>query len=176
MRPTVTVAKRSPLPRVLGGACLILGVVIGYGVSRGVLAAGPGTGSATEPSGAYPISLTPTIVRPASPDLLARGKGVYDRQCAACHGLTGQGDGEAARSGADVHPRILGTGQRQQIVELFTLGGAGAEARSACLPEGLTLDVDLLGEALFLLDSGGDECRPGSRRRLGSRPQHCARV
>ena len=91
-------AKRSSLPRTLGGACLVLGVVIGYGVSRGVFAAGPAPpiGPATEPDGAQPISLTPTIMRPASPDLLARGKRLYDQQCAACHGLTGKGDGEAA--------------------------------------------------------------------------------
>jgi mono/diheme cytochrome c family protein len=81
-----------------GGACLALGAVVGHGVSGGVFAAGPGssTESATEGNGAQPISLTPTIVLPASPDLLARGKRLYDQQCAACHGPTGQGDGEAA--------------------------------------------------------------------------------
>jgi mono/diheme cytochrome c family protein len=33
---------------------------------------------------------------PATPDLLALGKRVYDKQCAACHGLDGRGKGEAA--------------------------------------------------------------------------------
>ena len=43
-----------------------------------------------------PVRLTPTLGRPASPELLALGKRVYDRQCAACHGTTGRGAGEAA--------------------------------------------------------------------------------
>jgi mono/diheme cytochrome c family protein len=82
----------------LGGGCLVLGAVVGYGASGGVLAAGPGSSaeSATEANGAQPISLAPTIARPASPDLVARGKRLYDQQCAACHGPTGKGDGEAA--------------------------------------------------------------------------------
>jgi mono/diheme cytochrome c family protein len=42
------------------------------------------------------VTLTPTPARPASPELLALGKRLYDKQCAACHGITGHGDGEAA--------------------------------------------------------------------------------
>jgi mono/diheme cytochrome c family protein len=33
---------------------------------------------------------------PSSPQLLAEGKQLYAQQCAACHGATGRGDGEAA--------------------------------------------------------------------------------
>ena len=33
---------------------------------------------------------------PDSPELLALGKAVYEKQCAACHGPGGRGDGEAA--------------------------------------------------------------------------------
>jgi cytochrome c oxidase cbb3-type subunit 2 len=33
---------------------------------------------------------------PISPQLLAVGKQIYGQQCAACHGLSGRGDGEAA--------------------------------------------------------------------------------
>ncbi len=43
-----------------------------------------------------PVTLTPSVTSAASEDLLALGKRVYDRQCAACHGATGRGDGEAA--------------------------------------------------------------------------------
>jgi mono/diheme cytochrome c family protein len=43
-----------------------------------------------------PLTLAPTLARPAAPDLLAAGKRVYDRECAACHGAGGRGDGEAA--------------------------------------------------------------------------------
>jgi mono/diheme cytochrome c family protein len=43
-----------------------------------------------------PVALTPSAIRPASPELMALGKRLYDAQCAACHGIGGQGDGEAA--------------------------------------------------------------------------------
>lgn len=43
-----------------------------------------------------PVTLTPAIARPASPDLLALGKRLYEKHCAACHGAGGRGDGEAA--------------------------------------------------------------------------------
>src|SRR3990172_5725391 len=47
-------------------------------------------------SGPVAVSLTPSINRPVSPDLLALGKRVYEKQCAACHGADGRGEGEAA--------------------------------------------------------------------------------
>ena len=59
-----------------------------------LVAASPGSEPA--PPGALPISLTPATIRPASPDLLALGQRVYEKQCAACHGQDGRGDGEAA--------------------------------------------------------------------------------
>jgi mono/diheme cytochrome c family protein len=43
-----------------------------------------------------PVTLTPSVTRAATPELLALGKRLYDAQCAACHGVTGRGDGEAA--------------------------------------------------------------------------------
>jgi len=57
------------------------------------------TASVTAPvatAGPLPVTLAPTISRPASPDLLALGKRLYDKQCAACHGASGRGNGEAA--------------------------------------------------------------------------------
>ena len=42
---------------------------------------------------ATPASTQPP---PATPELLAQGKQLYDKQCAACHGLDGRGNGEAA--------------------------------------------------------------------------------
>jgi mono/diheme cytochrome c family protein len=48
-------------------------------------------------STASPPALSAQPAAPAvSPELLALGKSVYDRQCAACHGAAGRGDGEAA--------------------------------------------------------------------------------
>src|SRR5688572_8146697 len=43
-----------------------------------------------------PMVLTPSVTRAATPELLALGKRIYDVQCAACHGVSGRGDGEAA--------------------------------------------------------------------------------
>jgi mono/diheme cytochrome c family protein len=43
-----------------------------------------------------PVALAPSERLPASPELLALGKRIYTRQCAACHGAAGRGDGEAA--------------------------------------------------------------------------------
>jgi mono/diheme cytochrome c family protein len=42
------------------------------------------------------VTVTPTTSRPASPEVVAVGKRVYDKQCAACHGVSGRGDGEGA--------------------------------------------------------------------------------
>jgi mono/diheme cytochrome c family protein len=42
------------------------------------------------------MALSPSRVRPASAALLALGKRVYVKQCSACHGASGRGDGEAA--------------------------------------------------------------------------------
>ncbi len=60
----------------------------------GLVAASPGTPAGE--SGPLPVSLTPSTVRAASPDLLALGQRLYEAQCAACHGPEGRGDGEAA--------------------------------------------------------------------------------
>ncbi len=43
-----------------------------------------------------PAAWAPTAVLPATPELLALGKATYERQCVACHGPQGRGDGEAA--------------------------------------------------------------------------------
>ncbi len=56
----------------------------------------PAARSAVAAPGPVAVSLTPTTRRPASPELLALGKRLYDKQCVACHGPDGRGDGEAA--------------------------------------------------------------------------------
>ncbi|MBI2544533.1 MAG: c-type cytochrome [Candidatus Rokubacteria bacterium] len=56
----------------------------------------PPSVSAVPAPGPVAVSLTPTTHRQASPDLLALGKRVYEKQCAACHGGDGRGEGEAA--------------------------------------------------------------------------------
>jgi mono/diheme cytochrome c family protein len=42
------------------------------------------------------VALRPSAALAATPELLALGKRLYEAQCAACHGVDGRGDGEAA--------------------------------------------------------------------------------
>ena len=58
--------------------------------------AGPAKAPAQPAAGPVPVSLTPTSYRGPSPELLALGKRVYEKQCIACHGADGRGEGEAA--------------------------------------------------------------------------------
>jgi mono/diheme cytochrome c family protein len=48
------------------------------------------------PATPLPAGLRPAAPVGASPEVLALGKRLYDVQCAACHGDSGRGDGEAA--------------------------------------------------------------------------------
>ena len=70
-------------------------------------------GSATP----LPVTLTPAVTRAATPELLAVGKRLYDVQCAACHGVSGRGDGEAAYL---LYPRPRDfTGARYRLVSTW---------------------------------------------------------
>jgi mono/diheme cytochrome c family protein len=88
--------KRSPVAALVAAAWLVL-VTGGLSAQRGgaVRAAEPPAGGAAA-GGLLPVSLDPSTVRAAAPDLLALGRRVYEKECAACHGLEGRGDGEAA--------------------------------------------------------------------------------
>lgn len=46
--------------------------------------------------GVIPLTLTPVSTLPGTPELLALGKVVYDKECTACHGAAGDGEGDAA--------------------------------------------------------------------------------
>jgi mono/diheme cytochrome c family protein len=43
-----------------------------------------------------PFSITPTRVVQSSPELLALGKSTFEKECLACHGVAGNGEGDAA--------------------------------------------------------------------------------
>jgi len=59
--------------------------------------AAPATPPAAPPKpGPVSVSLTPSRYLGASPELLALGRRLYEKQCAACHGADGRGEGEAA--------------------------------------------------------------------------------
>jgi mono/diheme cytochrome c family protein len=45
--------------------------------------------------GVIPYELTPTATLEATPELVALGRSIYLKQCVACHGADGRGDGEA---------------------------------------------------------------------------------
>jgi mono/diheme cytochrome c family protein len=46
--------------------------------------------------GVIPASLSATTTLPASPELVALGRTTYEKECLACHGQDGNGEGEAA--------------------------------------------------------------------------------
>lgn len=46
--------------------------------------------------GLIPAALVPSTTLPASPDLVALGRKTYEKECLACHGRDGNGEGEAA--------------------------------------------------------------------------------
>ena len=46
--------------------------------------------------GPMPFSIAPTRALPSSPELLALGKTTFEKECVACHGPAGNGEGEAA--------------------------------------------------------------------------------
>ena len=84
---------------------------------------------------------------PASPKLLALGKQVYTKQCAACHGVQGRGDGEAAyllypkpRDFVAANYRLVSTWERvptdQDLFNTITRGMPGSAMPSwGHLPE-----------------------------------------
>ena len=47
-------------------------------------------------SGVIPLSIAPTKARTSSPALVALGKTAFDKECTACHGAAGNGEGDAA--------------------------------------------------------------------------------
>ena len=84
---------------------------------------------------------------PATPDLLAHGRQVYDRQCSPCHGADGRGEGEAAwllypkpRDFTTAKYRLVSTWERvpteQDLFGVISRGMPGSAMPSwAHLPE-----------------------------------------
>lgn len=81
-------------------AAVTFGAALTGAVSREAAAIGgkPAASAAPAPAtGAPPaLALLLATTRMPSPELLALGKRVYEKQCAACHGKDGRGDGEVA--------------------------------------------------------------------------------
>jgi mono/diheme cytochrome c family protein len=72
-------------------------------------ACGPREPMSTE-AGVIPLSIVPTEVLPSSPELLSLGRTTFDKECAACHGPAGNGQGDAAYL-LYPRPRDFTTGQ-----------------------------------------------------------------
>jgi mono/diheme cytochrome c family protein len=60
------------------------------------LLAACGTGPPTSTPGVMPFAIEPARLLPSSPDLLALGKKTFEKECVACHGAAGNGEGDAA--------------------------------------------------------------------------------
>lgn len=65
-----------------------------------------------------------------TPERIAQGRNVYQEQCAACHGASGQGDGPQATSGAR-HPadftdaKLMASRSSRDFFQAMTRGTAG---------------------------------------------------
>lgn len=121
----------------------VLTVALGFGAARG-WAVPPAGGTATVGLQAVAPGITP---RPATPRLLALGKKIYEKQCAACHGADGRGQGEAAyllypkpRDFVAARYRLVSTWERvptdADLFQTITRGMPGSAMPSwAHLPE-----------------------------------------
>ena len=56
----------------------------------------PGGDAGADRPGLIPAALVPSTTLPASPSLVALGRKTYEKECLACHGRDGNGEGEAA--------------------------------------------------------------------------------
>ena len=88
-------------------------------------ACGSRTTESTAP-GAISFSTNPTTVLASSPELLALGKKTFEKECLACHGAAGNGEGDAAYL-LYPRPRDFTTGQFRII---STWDGVPTDERS----------------------------------------------
>ena len=75
----------------------ILAWPVPFIVSAAVLlaACGPSVTGSSEP-GVIPFSIVPSKTLPRSPKLLTLGRNTFEKECVACHGVAGDGEGDAA--------------------------------------------------------------------------------
>jgi mono/diheme cytochrome c family protein len=71
----------------------VMGGLLALGWSAGC---GGGGGDAANRPGLIPASIQPARPLPATPALLELGRTTYEKQCRACHGASGDGEGDAA--------------------------------------------------------------------------------
>jgi mono/diheme cytochrome c family protein len=61
-----------------------------------VVAGCTGRPQESQAPGIIPLEIAPTTTLRSSPDLVALGKRTFDKECVACHGVGGNGEGDAA--------------------------------------------------------------------------------
>jgi mono/diheme cytochrome c family protein len=54
---------------------------------------------------------------PASTETLAKGRALYQRHCASCHGAGGRGDGPAAGFGADIPDDLTDPARQDRLTD-----------------------------------------------------------
>jgi mono/diheme cytochrome c family protein len=79
-----------------------------------VLLSGCWTPPQSSEPGELPFSIEPTRIQASSPDLLTLGQKTFDKECAACHAASGNGEGTAAYL-LYPRPRDFTTGQYRLI-------------------------------------------------------------
>ena len=112
------------------------------------------------------VSKTAEIKPPLStPELIASGKQIYAQQCAACHGLEGRGDGEAAyllypkpRDFVAAKYRLVSTWDRvptdQDLFDTISRGMPGSAIQTKCVD--FILPLDEIPPALVTLVMKGE--------------------
>jgi len=73
-----------------------LGLLVAAAVSSSPCACRRAGDAETARPGLIPASLVPSATLPASSDVVALGRKTYEKECLACHGKDGDGEGEAA--------------------------------------------------------------------------------
>jgi mono/diheme cytochrome c family protein len=75
--------------RILSAAVLVITASLSGGACT---SAAPGSAA----SGVIPFAIAPTKTLPSSPGLVALGKKTFEKECVACHGTAGNGEGDAS--------------------------------------------------------------------------------
>ena len=138
------------LAAVLVAAIATTGALYGYHFSgKTHLATGvtPGGGSQAAPA----VSVDVTALYAPTPDLVAKGKTLFATNCAACHGVSGHGDGAAAAA-LNPKPRNFTSAEGWKF-------GSGVARIVKTISEGSP------GTAMAAFSGipGGSRCCPGTR-------------
>jgi DMSO reductase family type II enzyme heme b subunit len=115
----------------------------------------------------------PTNLPAPSPESVARGRALYLKQCATCHGNSGKGDGvqeQRDESGMPTRPRDFTRGvfkggrEREQLYARIMLGVPGTP-----MPASLNFKPEEVGELINFIQSLSDSSTPAKVEHRRSR-------